>query len=52
MKATVLAESFYFICFYRAFSALAMSTDVRQVGVALFTSFQKIVCHIWEIEEG
>ena len=39
MKATVLAESSYFINFYRDLSDPAMSTDMSQVGVALFPSF-------------
>ena len=39
MKGTVLAESFYFINFHRALSAQVMSTDMSQVGVALFLSF-------------
>ena len=33
MKATVLAESSYFIYFHRALSAPAMSKNVSQVGV-------------------
>ena len=44
MKATMLAESSYFIYFHWALSAPAMSTDVSQVGVALFPSFQ-IICY-------
>jgi hypothetical protein len=39
MKATVLAESSYFINFHQALSAPVMSTDVSQLGVALFTIF-------------
>ena len=40
MKATVLAESScYFFNFHQTLSAPAMSTDVSQVGVALFPSF-------------
>ena len=39
MKATVLAESSSFINFHRNLSAPAMSTDISQVGVALFPSF-------------
>ena len=40
MKATVLAESSVFIPFHRDLSAPAMSTDMSQVGVALFSSFK------------
>ena len=36
MKATVLAESSYSIYFLRDLSVPVMSTDVSQVGVALF----------------
>ena len=39
MKATVMAESSYLINFHRALSAPEMSTDVSQVGVAVFPSF-------------
>ena len=39
VKDTVLVESSYFINFYRDLSAPAMSTDMSQVGVALFPSF-------------
>ena len=39
MKATVKAESPEFIRFYRDLSAPAMSTDMSQVGCALFPSF-------------
>ena len=38
MKATVLAESSVFIFFHRDLSAPAMSTDMSQVGIALFPS--------------
>ena len=41
MKASVLAESSDFIYFYRALSAPVMSSDLSQVGVALFPSFHK-----------
>jgi hypothetical protein len=37
--ATVLAESSYSIYFHQALLVPAMSTDVSQVGVALFPSF-------------
>ena len=36
MKATVLAESSTYIHFHRDLSAPAISTDMSQVGVALF----------------
>ena len=36
MKATVLAETSYFINFHRGLSAPRMSTDVSYEGVALF----------------
>jgi hypothetical protein len=39
MKATVLAESSYYIHFLHDLAAPAMSTDMSQVGVALFPSF-------------
>ena len=39
MKATVLAESSIFYFFHWVLSTLAMSTDVSQVGVTLFLSF-------------
>ena len=39
VKATVLAESSSSINFYRDLSAPVMSTDMSQVGVALFPSF-------------
>jgi hypothetical protein len=42
MKATVLAESSYFINFHQALSTPAMFTDVSQVGVALFPSIRNI----------
>ena len=42
MKATVLAESSSFFHFHRELSASAMSTDMSQVGVALFPSFKYI----------
>jgi hypothetical protein len=38
MKATVLAESSYFI-YFRDLSAPVMSTDMSQVVVALFPLF-------------
>ena len=38
-KATVLAESSYFINVHRDLSAAAMSTDMSKVGVALFPAF-------------
>ena len=40
MKVTVLAESSYLNNFHQAHSTPAMSTDVSQVGVALFPSFK------------
>ena len=39
MKTTVLAESSSFINLHHDLSAPAMSTDISQVGVALFPSF-------------
>ena len=39
MKATFLAESSFISSFHSALSAPVMSTDVSQVGVALFPSF-------------
>ena len=45
MKATVLAESSSFIHFHRDLSAPAMTTDMSQIGVALFPSFQYIFYH-------
>ena len=39
MKVTVLAEKLEYIHFHRDLSASAMSTDVSQVGFALFPSF-------------
>ena len=39
MKATVLAENSDYILFHRDLSAPVMSTDMSQVGVALFPSF-------------
>ena len=39
MKATVLTESSYFINFHRDLFGPAMSTDMSQVGVALFPLF-------------
>ena len=40
MKATVLAErSISYCIFHQVLSAMLMSTDVSQVGVALFPSF-------------
>ena len=39
MKATVLAESLEYIHFHHDLSATVMSTDMSQVGVALFPSF-------------
>ena len=39
MKVTVLAESYSFINFHHDLSAPVMSTDMSQVGVALFPSF-------------
>jgi hypothetical protein len=40
MKATVLAESsVYILSFHRISSAPAISTEMSQVGVALFPSF-------------
>ena len=38
-KATVLAESPNYLHFHRDLSAPSMSTDMSQVGVALFPSF-------------
>ena len=38
-KATVLAESSEYIHVHRDLSAPAISTDMRQLGVALFPSF-------------
>ena len=45
MKATVLAESSEYIHFHCDLSAPAMSTDMSQVGVALFPSFKNIFNH-------
>jgi hypothetical protein len=39
MKVTVLAESSVFILCHHDLSPPAMSTDMSQVGVALFLSF-------------
>ena len=44
-KATVLAKSSYFNYFHCALSAPAMSTDVSQVGVALYPSLKNIFYH-------
>jgi hypothetical protein len=45
MKATVLAESSYFINFHQGLSAPVISIDVSQVDVALFPSFKNIFYH-------
>ena len=39
IKVSVLAESSSYSHFHRDLSALAISTDMSQVGVALFPSF-------------
>jgi hypothetical protein len=39
IKATVLAESSNYILFHHDLSVPAISTDMSQVGVALFPSF-------------
>ena len=48
MKATVLDEnSCYFFDFYQTLSTPAMSTDMSQVGVALFPSSENISYHFY-----
>ena len=44
-ESQVLAESSVFNLFHHDLSAPAMSTDMSQVGVALFPSFQYIFYH-------
>ena len=43
MKATVLAESSYFINFHQALSSSTMPTDMSQVGVVPFPFFKNIL---------
>ena len=45
MKVTVLVEISYFIYIHQALSTPEMSTDVSQVGVALFPYFKYIFYH-------
>ena len=43
MKGTVFAESSYFINIHRDLSTPAMSTDISQVGVALYFSMIQLL---------